>query len=56
MTPTAIPTVRQRELAAQPVAGLHPGWLQMPDWFSFDNEGGNVAVADLTGTGTSSLR
>ena len=42
-------------LAALPAAGAHPGWLQIPDWFSADNEGGNVAVADLTGTGAQDL-
>src|SRR5208337_4802826 len=42
-------------LAALPVAAAHPGWLQIPDWFSFDNEGGNVAIADLTGTGAQDL-
>ncbi len=52
---TGAATVRQRELAALPVAGAHPGWLQIPDWFSFDNEGGNVAAADLTGTGAQDL-
>src|ERR1700736_1889957 len=35
-------------VAALPAAAGHPGWLQIPDWFSFENEGGNVAVADLT--------
>jgi Domain of unknown function (DUF1929) len=43
------------QLAVQPGAAAHPGWLQIPDWFSFDNEGGNVAVADLTGTGVQDL-
>ncbi|HKI13033.1 MAG TPA: galactose oxidase-like domain-containing protein [Candidatus Acidoferrum sp.] len=42
-------------LAALPVAAAHPGWLQIPDWFSFDNEGGNIAIADLTGTGSQDL-
>jgi hypothetical protein len=31
------------------------GWMQIPDWFSFDNQGGNITVADLTGTGTRDL-
>jgi hypothetical protein len=42
-------------VAALPVAAAHPGWLQIPDWFSVDNEGGNIAVADLTGTGAQDL-
>jgi hypothetical protein len=52
---TGAATVRQTELAALPAAAAHPGWLQIPDWFSFNNEGGNVAVADLTGTGAQDL-
>jgi Domain of unknown function (DUF1929)/FG-GAP-like repeat len=31
------------------------GYFQIPDWFSFDNQGGGVAVADLTGTGSQDL-
>ncbi len=31
------------------------GYVQIPDWFSFENQGGNIAVADLTGTGTQDL-
>jgi Domain of unknown function (DUF1929)/Kelch motif len=31
------------------------GYLQIPDWFSFENQGGNIAVADLTSTGKQDL-
>ena len=31
------------------------GYLQIPDWFSFENQGGNIAAADLTGTGKQDL-
>lgn len=31
------------------------GYLQIPDWFSSENQGGNIAVADLTGTGNQDL-
>ena len=31
------------------------GYLQVPDWFSFENQGGGVAVADLGGTGQQDL-
>jgi hypothetical protein len=31
------------------------GYLQIPDWFSFENQGGGVAVADLAGTGNQDL-
>jgi hypothetical protein len=54
-------TVRRRDgVGAAPgvaalAAGAHPGWLQIPDWFSAENQGGNVAVADLTGTGAQDL-
>ena len=27
------------------------GYVQIPDWFSAENQGGNIAVADLAGTG-----
>src|SRR5215471_21133524 len=30
-------------------------YLPIPDWFSFENQGGNVAAADLSGTGKSDL-
>src|SRR5882724_9258523 len=30
-------------------------FIQIPDWFSAENEGGGVAVADLTGTGKQDL-
>ena len=31
------------------------GYLQIPDWFSFENQGGNIAAADLSGTGKNDL-
>jgi hypothetical protein len=31
------------------------GYAQIPDWFSFENQGGNIAVAELTATGTQDL-
>jgi hypothetical protein len=31
------------------------GYLTIPDWFAFENQGGNVAVADLSGTGKNDL-
>jgi hypothetical protein len=27
------------------------GWIDIPDWFSFENQGAGVAVADVSGTG-----
>jgi hypothetical protein len=34
---------------------MQRGYAQIPDWFSFDNQGAGVAVADLSGTGQSDL-
>lgn len=31
------------------------GYLEIPDWFSFENQGGNVALADLNGNGQQDL-
>ena len=31
---------------------MQTGFLQIPNWFSADNQGGGVAVADLKGDGT----
>jgi hypothetical protein len=31
------------------------GYQQVPDWFSFENQGGGVAIADLNGTGQQDL-
>jgi hypothetical protein len=31
------------------------GYMQIPDWFSIENQGGNIAIADLTGTGKQDL-
>jgi len=27
------------------------GWLEIPDWLSFENQGGNVALGHLSGDG-----
>jgi hypothetical protein len=37
------------------VTGGWTPWVDVPDWFSFDNQGGGVAVADVTGDGTLDL-
>ena len=34
---------------------MHAGFLEVPDWFSIENEGGGIAVADLNGDGTQDL-
>src|ERR1051325_200766 len=31
------------------------GYLGIPDWFSFRNQGGNIALADLAGNGQQNL-
>jgi hypothetical protein len=31
------------------------GFLNIPDWFSFENQGGGVATADLSGSGQQDL-
>lgn len=31
------------------------GWIDIPDWFSWENQGGGVAVADVDGNGTLDL-
>ncbi len=31
------------------------GYLQIPDWFSFENQGANIACGDLSGTGKNDL-
>ncbi len=33
------------------VTGGWTGWLDVPDWFSWENQGGGVAVADTNGDG-----
>jgi len=30
---------------------MRKGFLQIPDWFSFENQGGNIAAGDLNGNG-----
>ncbi|BBD69606.1 kelch repeat-containing protein [Nostoc commune NIES-4072] len=37
------------------VSGGWTGWLEVPDWQSWENQGGDVAVTDLTGTGKKDL-
>ena len=37
------------------VTGGWTGWTQIPDWFSTDNQGGDIAVVDLDGDGTPEL-
>ena len=34
---------------------MHAGFLEVPDWFSTENEGGGIAAADLNGDGTQDL-
>ena len=34
---------------------MQRGYAQIPDWFSFENQGAGVAIADLSGTGNSDL-
>ena len=36
------------------VTGGWTGWTQIPDWFPAENQGGDIAVADLDGDGTPS--
>jgi len=36
-------------------AGGWTGWSEVPDWFSFENQGAGVAVADLDGDGRPEL-
>lgn len=37
------------------VTGGWTGWLDVPDWFSFENQGVGIAVADLKSTGKHDL-
>ena len=34
---------------------MQTGFLQIPNWFSADNQGGGIVVADLKGDGTQDL-
>ena len=34
---------------------MQAGFFQVPDWFSTENQGGGIAVADLKGDGTQDL-
>ena len=45
-----------RNLDANGVAtGGWTGWQDVPDWFSWENDGGGIAVGDFTGTGQHDL-
>ena len=37
------------------IAGSWTGWIEIPDWGSWENQGGAIAAADLTGTGKNDL-
>src|SRR6267154_700438 len=37
------------------VTGGWTGWFDVPDWFSFENQGAGIAVADLKGNGKHDL-
>jgi hypothetical protein len=41
--------------AAGQVTGLWTPWIEIPDWFSWENQGADVAVADLSGSGGADL-
>jgi hypothetical protein len=45
-----------RKLAANGnITGAWTGWIDVPDWFSFENQGVGIAVADLDGTAKKDL-
>src|SRR5207248_11016909 len=37
------------------VTGGWTAWVDVPDWFSAQNQGGGIAVADITGSGRPDL-
>ena len=37
------------------MTGGWTGWIDVPNWFSFENQGGGIAVADLSGDGKQDL-
>jgi hypothetical protein len=37
------------------VMGGRTDWLEVPDWFSFENQGGSIATADFDGNGSQDL-
>lgn len=41
---------RNLDTAGKPTAGWGP-WIDIPDWFSFENQGAGLALWDLTGNG-----
>ncbi len=45
---------RRLDAAGNPAGGWTP-WLEVPDWFPFENQGAGLAVGDLSGTGRRDL-
>jgi hypothetical protein len=45
---------RRLDVAGQPAGGWTP-WIDVPDWFPFENQGAGLAVGDLSGTGRKDL-
>src|SRR5580765_7402955 len=37
------------------VTGGWTGWIDIPDWFSWTNQGAGLTIADITGTGRPDL-
>jgi galactose oxidase-like protein len=47
--------IGRRLNAAGEVTGGWTGWIDVPDWFSAENQGADIAVADLAGNGSRDL-
>src|ERR1700737_5288522 len=45
---------RNLDAAGNPVGGWTP-WIEVPDWFSFENQGASIAVADVDRDGRQDL-
>src|SRR5690242_16842923 len=45
---------RDLDAAGQPTGGWTP-WFDVPDWFSFENQGAGVALGDVDGDGQQDL-